>query len=151
MLGILCLSCSMLIFPLACPAEGRYICRPEEPATSQADANPKQIPGSARNLLQPPRQKECASVLVGAAIQVTTREKSKIGYLVRIAHFLCMKKRAFEQIDPGGCRRWQGSAGAAKGDNRCQAGTCEGRSNWASTRVASEDTGRGTSAGRARK
>ena len=52
--------------------------------------------------MQPPRRKECANVLVGVAIQVTTREKSTIGYLVRIAHFLRMKKRAFEEIDAGG-------------------------------------------------
>jgi len=45
--------------------------------------------------------KECANVLVGVAIQVTTRERSTIGYLVRIAHFLRMKKRAFEKIDLG--------------------------------------------------
>ncbi|SRR5712692_4573157 len=52
------------------------------------------------------------------------------------------------QADSGGLK---GNVRSAKGDNTCQAGTCEGRSNWASTRVASEDTGRGTSAGRARK
>ena len=45
MLEILRLSSSMLIFPLACHAEGRYICRPEESAfiptlcESQADSS----------------------------------------------------------------------------------------------------------------
>src|SRR5712692_3340155 len=70
--------------------------------SSQPDANPKQIPRSARNQMQPPIRKECANVLVGAAIHVTTRERLRIGYLSHIAHFLRMKKRAFEEIDPEG-------------------------------------------------
>lgn len=40
MLEILDLSSSMLIFPLACHAEGQYICRPEEStATSETKSN----------------------------------------------------------------------------------------------------------------
>src|SRR6266852_2105159 len=75
---------------------------PRNLLSSQPDANPKRIPRSVRNQLQPPRQKECANVLVGAAIHVTTSGILKIRYLVRIAHSLRMKKRAFEEIDAGG-------------------------------------------------
>ena len=52
------------------------------------------------------------------------------------------------KVDSGGLKV---NVRSAKGGNMCQAGTCEGRPAWASTRVASEDIGRGTSAGRARK
>ncbi len=102
MLGNLYLSTSMLIFPLACPAEGRYICRPEESAfiptlcKSQADSSLREESTATSET-----KKMCKCPGGGCD---SGYHKGEINDWIFCAYcaFSSHEKRAFEEIDPGG-------------------------------------------------